>query len=302
MSEATRSSVPVWQVPLQQGVLRIGGPDASSFLHGQFVSHVLRMQAGEVVRSAWCTPQGRVSFLFWLLRRQDDYLIVLPETELSRISQRLRLFVLRAKVEIEPLTPWRVVGLRAAPDAALPGTAGHWQESSPGVVVFRPGNCERWICLAPLAAFEAWAVPRSLATASSLDWLACDVEDGIVEISGASVNEFLPQQLNLDQSGSVAFDKGCYPGQEIIARLKYRGQVKSRLLRGTCQISIPPGTRLAPSPEAPTGGTVLTCAPASSSGYVLLAVVDLGASGTPLGPVDAPDTLIHFAELPTATP
>ena len=118
-----------------------------------------------------------------------------------------------------------------------------------------------------------------------------------VEITGESVNAFLPQQLNLDQSGSVAFDKGCYPGQEIIARLKYRGQVKSRLIRGISSVTVAAGKRLAPSEKAPTGGTVLACAPAEPAGYRVLAVADLGALDTPLQPDDASgsDHLIHFA-------
>ena len=302
MSEDALSGLPAWKVPLPQAVLRIGGPDASSFLHGQFVSHVLRMHPGDVVRSAWCTPQGRVSFLFWLLRRQDDYLIVLPASELARLAQRLRMFVLRAKVEIEPLTLWLVRGLQTGPGTELPGLSGQWQASSPDVVVFRPGACERWICLAPTTALDAWALPGSLATAANCDWTACDIEDGLVEISGTLVNEFLPQQINLDQSGSIAFDKGCYPGQEIIARLKYRGQVKSRVLRGTCQLAVAAGTRLAATPQAPTGGLVIACAPARSTGYQVLALADLGAPETPLIPVDMPEAVIHFAALPVAAP
>lgn len=290
-----------WRIPLPHGVLRVGGADAGPFLHGQFVSHVLRLKAGDVVRSAWCTPQGRVSFLFWLLRRQDDFLLVLPASELARLAQRLRLFVLRANVEIEPLPAWAVLGLTTKPEPELPATAGRWQESASGVIVFRPGDCARWICLAPTAALEAWALPNQLTTASTPDWLALDIEDGIVEVEGEWVNAFLPQQLNLDQSGSVAFDKGCYPGQEIIARLKYRGQVKSRLLRGTCRSGIPAGTRLAPHPNAPTGGTVLVCTPDGETGSKLLAVADLGAVETPLAPADTPDAFVHFAAAAAAS-
>ena len=296
MTHALPSQPSTWQYTLSQAVLRVGGVDAASFLHSQFVSHVLRLRTGEVLRSAWCTPQGRVSFLFWLLRREEDFLIVLPASEITRLAQRLRLFVLRAKVEIDALSDWRVLGVKTAQTPAVPDAPGQWLESSSGILFFRPGPSERFIALIPPGAPSAAALPDALPTATEAEWLACDIEDGLVEVTGEWVNAFLPQQLNLDETGTIAFDKGCYPGQEIIARLKYRGQVKSRLMRGAVATALAPGTRLAATPDAPTGGMVLCCAP-DAIGYRLLAVADLGGLAGPLRPEDGPDNPIHFATL-----
>ena len=286
----------VWQVPLPQHVVRVSGADAATFLHAQLVSHILRLSAGEVIRTAWCTPQGRVSFLFWLLKTADAFLLVIPASEQPRLVQRLRMFVLRAQVTIESLDgQWSVYGIKPAPDDerwfADEGTLHH---PKPDIFAFRCGKHGRQLCLGPADVLANWAPLTALPAGGADCWQACDIAELMAEVTGPLVNAFLPQQLNLDMRGTLAFDKGCYPGQEIIARLKYRGEVKARLQVGTCSEALQAGWRLLPSDAAPTGGTVVLSAPAQDGKFLVLAVADLGAQSQSLATAERPQAPVRF--------
>jgi len=204
------------------GVLRFSGPDARRFLQGQLSNDLDRLQPGAPLLAGLHNPQGRVVALLRLLPApaDTDVLAILPGELLERVSALLRRFVLRAKVTVSNVTAdWQVLGVPAASGAhrfALAEGAG-----DPALV----------------------ARASSGAGESALEWAALQVAAGVPEVYAATSGEFVAQMLNLDCLEAISWTKGCYTGQEIIARAHYRGQVKRRMRRYACGdgASPPPG-------------------------------------------------------------
>jgi tRNA-modifying protein YgfZ len=208
-----------WRVitALDFGVLRARGPDAISFLQGQLSNDCTRLQAGQWQLSGYHTPQGRaIALLRLTLLGPDDVLAVLPLELVAVVVTRLKRFVLRAKVQIsDESAHWQVRGFSGpAPDLPA-GAAGAAYGRSRHLVV-APGS--------PEVAADSVIGTRD-------DWVACDIEEGLPQVYLATSEAFVAQMLNLDVTGGIALDKGCYTGQEIIARAHYRGQVKRRMQR-----------------------------------------------------------------------
>ncbi|MGC1459727.1 MAG: hypothetical protein WA825_15730 [Steroidobacteraceae bacterium] len=200
------------------GVLRARGADAGSFLQGQLSNDTTLLRAGQLQLSGYHTPQGRTIALLRLTPLAvDDLLAILPLELISMVVARLSRYVLRAKVRItDDSAAWQLLGYQgAAPQ--LPGTA-----------LSLPYGGARHLVLVPrpeIAALE------HAATGTRDDWVARDIAEGLPQVYLATSEAFVAQMLNLDILGGIALEKGCYTGQEIIARAHYRGQVKRRMLR-----------------------------------------------------------------------
>jgi folate-binding protein YgfZ len=203
---------------LGSGVLRARGADASSFLQGQLSNDVTLLRAGQLQLSGYHTPQGRVIALLHLTAlAPDDLLAILPRELLPGVVTKLCRYVLRAKVRItDDSAAWRLLGFQ-----------GHLPQL-PGTALSLPYGSTRHLVLVP----EAHPTAIQLtATGTRDDWLACDIAEGLPQVYQATSEAFVAQMLNLDIVGGIALDKGCYTGQEIIARAHYRGQVKRRMYR-----------------------------------------------------------------------
>ena len=254
-------------------IVEVRGPEAAGFLHAQLTSDVASLAPGGVALSAWCTPRGQVRNLFWIVRRPDGarFSLVAPDREADDLSRRLRAFVLRAKVEVER-TGDRVAGAAGPGSRALvagrvgdvpaPGTAA---ESGGRVALRPPGGPDRFLLLGP---------DPLPAGAPADEWRRLEIAAGIAWLTDETRESFIPQMLNLDRLGALSFDKGCYPGQEIIARTRYLGRLKRRLYPGRA----PAGER--PMPGDPvrshdrSAGTIVAAERAATGGgYELLAVV-----------------------------
>jgi hypothetical protein len=268
-------------------VIRISGEDATDFLHGQFSADLRAFAAGSTLVTAWCSPKGRVLFMPRLLRGADAALFVmLPATQGAAFIKRLRMFVLRAKVLIEDLTTSHGVMVL---DGVVAAT------SNADVITGIDGE-RRWLLGPRVVLAQIWdalGVPAQDANAACLT----DIARGDALLDDTLSDEFLPQELNLDLHTGVSFNKGCYPGQEIVARIKFRGTVKRRLhrLSITAPAASAPGTRLFGQDNAHRG-TVLSCATEATGHYQALAVVD-NDSG-PLHLADVADSAIDSLPLP----
>jgi hypothetical protein len=225
-----------WFCELPQfAALDVRGADAGEFLHGQFTGDVLALAPGRVSFSAWCTAQGRVVATFVLARGTDGYCIVLPAELAAAFSKRLRMFVLRSRVSIEP----------ARPEQALLGIGRQWTAQSladPWTVVERDGlriialpgpRTARYLVSGDAAGLHALraTMPAGFTTAGAASWTMQDIESGLPWSAMAGGERFLPQELDLEAVGALSFSKGCYPGQEIVARVHYRGRAKRALYR-----------------------------------------------------------------------
>ena len=227
------------------GVVRARGRDVVAFLQGQLSADLATLTREHSLLAGCHNPQGRVLALMRLLQGEPgEVLAVLPRELVGPIVGRLKGFVLRSKVELtDESAAWRIEGLigpgagAAGPAPAcatqLPATAGAVAHLGSARLVRIDDDPARWLSVSPTAA-PVSERPAGLADCASADsslWRRLAVRRGQPEVYAATSGEFVAQMLNLDVLGAIAFDKGCYTGQEIIARAHYRGKIKRRLQR-----------------------------------------------------------------------
>lgn len=268
---------------------RAHGADALAFLNGQLSNDVRRVDEAHSQLAAWCNPKGRALALFRVLRRGEDYCLQLPGTLQETVLKRLRMFVLRAKVTLDEadndLVSFGVAGphaealLREA-FGELPGGVNDSVTHNDVTVLRVSAAPTRFMVIAPVnAARELWQRLRSGTRPVASDrWTWLDIGAGLPQVYPETSEAFVPQMLNLELLGGVDFKKGCYPGQEIVARLHYRGGLKQRMVRAHVDADAAPGMPLyAPDLPGQATGAVLSAAAAPAGGYDLLAVIHLSS-------------------------
>jgi tRNA-modifying protein YgfZ len=229
------------------GAVRVHGADAVRFLQGQVSNDVSLLTAGHSMLAGLHNPQGRAIALLRLIWvGADDVLAVLPRALAGSVAARLARYVLRAKVKISDVSEeWTVFGLtatdRAKEEAAAPFDASHraeerFAEGERAIVVQIGDVPGRWLGVAPLSARaggepESGRLPAESTTVNREHWRSLDIAAGIPQIYAATSEQFVAQMLNLDVLDAISFTKGCYTGQEVIARAHYRGRVKRRMQR-----------------------------------------------------------------------
>ena len=273
------------------GLLAVAGDDARTFLHGQLSCDVDGLADDASVYGAYCTAKGRVLANFLLWRATDRFLMLLPRALIGGLHQRLKMFVLRSEVTLaeagdEPV----LLGVSGpAATAAVAGLIGVTPVVPLGVA--RGGGSTaialsggRYLVAVPVArAAEAWdrlaATVRPVGT-PCWEWL--EIASGLPWITAATQGQFVPQMANLELIGGVNFRKGCYPGQEIVARTQYRGELKRRLFLGhvDADASPVPGEALVSGASGEqSAGMVVNAAPAPDGGFDVLAVVQTASAG-----------------------
>jgi folate-binding protein YgfZ len=221
------------------GALRVRGSDALSFLQGQLSNDVTLLAPQRSLLAGYHNAQGRVIALLRLVQlASDDVLVVVPRELTGTVVQRLTKFILRAKVRLADESPqWAIGGVAAAapaattptaPAGALPTTADGTARVGEAIAVRLPGQMARWLLIGPAG---DPSLPAGCQPAAGELWERLAIGAGEPEVYGATSEEFVAQMLNLDVLGAIAFDKGCYTGQEVIARAHYRGRVKRRMQR-----------------------------------------------------------------------
>jgi len=290
-------------------VLVIEGPDAAVFLQAQLSSDIASLAAGTAQFSALHSAKGRVIANFVLFRSSREavpprFYAILPKTQAAPLRQRLALFVLRAKVTLSVPEDVALIGI-GGPGAAILATGDRASSSIAAPAVPWPDGrvtfiVDRSAVDAAIEECEKRGARR--APESIFDWLG--LRAGIALIDAALSGELLPQALNWDVVGGVNFRKGCYPGQEIIARTHYRGRAKERLFAFHSVAAPPPAaTRLFSSAFGvqPCGVVVNAAFDAEGGALVLAATqVDAAEQDVRLGAPDGP--LLTRRPLPYAVP
>jgi folate-binding protein YgfZ len=229
------------------GVLRARGPDVLAFLQGQLSNDLTRLAVDRALLAGYHNPQGRVIALLRVLQlAPQDLLAVLPRELVPGVIARLSKFILRAKVKLlDESLSWRITGLLAGVDgdadrsaggtaaaaglvAALPAAVDSVAHIADAVAVQVARQPARWLLLTP--ATRSPLASGGGAAAAEI-WRGVTIASGEPQVYAATSEEFVAQMLNLDALGAIDFDKGCYTGQEVIARAHYRGRVKRRLQR-----------------------------------------------------------------------
>lgn len=296
-------------------LLRANGADAQSFLQGQLSNDVRQVNEDHAQLSAYCNPKGRMFAIFLILKRGDAYYLQLPAALAEATHKRLRMFILRANVKLESADiELARIGLSGSNSEALirkalgrtPANAFDSLTADGVTIVRMPGPQPRFELLAPPTRLEPlWQEFATTAMpVGAGPWAWLDIEAGIPAVLPGTVEEFVPQMMNLELVGGVSFNKGCYPGQEIVARMHYLGRLKQRMFRAHIgEDSAPqPGTAVyAPDFPDQSAGAVVDAQPAPDGGWDLLAVIQQSSAeqgevhlGSAHGPV------LRFGALPYA--
>jgi folate-binding protein YgfZ len=297
------------------GVIAVRGEDAATFLQGQLTCDLRLATEDRSSLGAYLSPKGRVLALLRIHKRAEAYYLTLPGSSLHPVLNRLRMFVLRSKVLIEDASEaWVRVGL-SGPDAersaasrfgAFPREVGA-AILKDGISILRiPGPHPRVVLLGQDvdSMKRLWADLREIATPVGRDaWELLDILAGIPEVYPATVEAFVPQMLNLQALGAISFTKGCYTGQEIVARTQYLGKLKRRMYRAHVDVETAPrpGQPLhVPGPEDQQSvGQVVASQAAPEGGYELLAVVLVDSVDAGEVRLDGPQgPRLQFRDLP----
>jgi folate-binding protein YgfZ len=287
------------------GVIRALGEDAAKFLHGQLTQDVEHLPAGQARLAGFCSAKGRLMASFVIWRPQPaEVLLACSADLLPAVMKRLAIFVLRSKCKLSDasaeLRLWGVAGDDAVKALGDSAPAAVWGQAAMG-----SGAAIRL----PDAVVDGVAVPRVLlagaepaAAAPALEmdaWRAYEVHSGVGRIVAATLEQFVPQMVNLELVGGVNFQKGCYPGQEVVARSQYRGTLKRRSVLLSSAAMLAPGMEVFhdADPGQPAGKVVLAGALLGRAAVALvevkLAALDSGAlhASSPDGPRLQPGAL-----------
>lgn len=278
------------------GVIRARGEDARSFLHGQLTQDVLHLEPGQARLAGFCSAKGRLmaSFVIWL-DAGGDVLLACSADLLPATLKRLSMFVLRAKCKLSDASAeLPLYGLMGdAARAAAPGAP--WQVLGPNAIRLPE---------ALGVARALWVgTPPAAPEADAETWRWLEVHSGVARITGANLEQFVPQMVNLELVGGVNFQKGCYPGQEIVARSQYRGTLKRRAYIGHADAPLAAGQEVfdPADPDQPAGRVVLAAAPAGRPAAGLLELKIAAAAG-PLHAGSATGPSLKLVALPYAVP
>ena len=294
-------------------LVAVSGDDAAAFLHAQFTNDVLALETGTAQWSSWLSAKGRILATFLLVRRSDHFLMMLPAELAAPILKRLSMFVLRSKVKLEDASG-RLARLGSAGPNAAAIVATHWGSApAPMRSVERDGalvvglDAGRFVVIAP--ASHASAIREKFASTESAGaeaWEAAAIRAGIATVLAATQEAFIPQMVNFELIGGVSFKKGCYPGQEIVARTHYRGGLKRRMAMAHIagdEAPKPGDAIYSTAFGEQAAGQVANAAPAPGGGFDALVVAQLESLAsndlhwkTPGGPA------LEIRELPYEVP
>ena len=297
----------------QLGVIAFRGDDTATFLQGQLTNDVRSLHADTAQWNGYCSPKGRLlgNFLMW--RQGEDYCLQLSGDILPGVMKRLSMFILRAKVQGRDASDETVRLVVAGPQASaavnaamgkLPEAAMRSLTSDAGLVI-RLGEDKFVLSVTPGHAAAVWQALRASATpvgAPVWDWLRLNA--GIPMIVAATQEQFVPQMVNLEVIGGVSFQKGCYTGQEIVARSQYLGKLKRRMFLAHVDAEASPGDNLYSADFAGQAtGTVVNAAPAPAGGFDVLAVAQVESAHTQTLHLKAADgAALSLKPLPYALP
>jgi hypothetical protein len=254
------------------GLIQAQGADAATFLQGQLTNDVASLGPGAARLAGYCSAKGRLLASFVVSRpAADEFLLACSADLLPATLKRLSMFVLRAKCRLSDASveraPWGLAGDAAAAwlGGAMPAAAWQVAAHGGGFAIRLPDALDAPVAsdapgvprLLWLAAPDAARPPLPILSADAWSWL--EVHSGVARIVAATVDQFVPQMVNFELTAGVDFHKGCYPGQEVVARSQYRGTLKRRMHLVASGAPLAPGEEVFHSddPGQPAGSVVL---------------------------------------------
>ena len=296
------------------GVRDFTGEDAESFLQGQLSCDVRAMGVDSGSYGSYCTPKGRMLADFLLWRMAGGFRMALSRSLVAPIQKRMRMYVLRSKVQVADASD--AVALLGASGEAAPAALGSIAAEVPqrtgearplgeGGTLIALGGARYLLAVPVESARGLWSgLAARLRPVGTPCWEWLDIRNGVPLVTARTQEQFVPQMANLELIGGVNFNKGCYPGQEIVARTQYLGKVKRRMFLAHLESEAPPmpGEEIF-SDDLPgqSSGMVVSAQPAPEGGYDMLAVVQLSSRESSTVHLRSPEgPVLRFLELPYA--
>ncbi len=294
------------------GVLQFSGEDAESFLQGQLSCDVTSIQSSRSTYGAYCSPKGRMLANFLLWREEAGFVMVLSRDILGAVHRRLSMFVLRSRVRISDTSGSVVLLGFAGPSAngALRSIFGGLPELS--CEIFRASGLGTTIRLVDGRLILASALPAAESLRQQLAgafrdvgaqvWRWLDIRSGLPLITAPTQDHLVPQMANIELLGGVSFDKGCYTGQEIVARTQHLGKIKRRMFLANVAAAARAGDPLYSEDLGDqTSGLVVNAEPSPDGGHDVLAVVQTAShDGSVVHLQSLSGPVLHFHALPYA--
>lgn len=274
------------------GIIKVSGTDAEKFLQGQFTNDIRQVNTTRSQLSAWCSPKGRILVNFRLFQRNDNaYYLLMPQANIEATLQRLPKYVLRSQVQLEDVSSqFSGTGVAGAQSTQLlanclnaspPSTVNDSLTTSLITVLHIHGPTARYIVLSEevpiLQTLWQSLVAGGSHPVSTDVWDLLDILAGVPHILPPGVDEFVPQMVNYQALGGINFKKGCYTGQEIVARMQYLGTLKRRmyLVKIDTTLPPPPGDTLYVRNETQSVGQIVNAQPHPDGGAIALAVISI---------------------------
>jgi len=274
------------------GLISVTGKDAVTFLQGQFTNDIRQVSATHSQMSSHCTPKGRMLANFRVFDLDGTYYLQLPRSQLDMLLKRLRMYVLRAQVTLSDASDEFVtLGLSGerAPEClaphfpALAGQVNQVARQGEQTLILLAGPTPRFMILGPSSGMTPlWdALAHRATIVNAAHWTLLDIRAGIPNLQPGTREAFVPQMANLQLLDGISFTKGCYTGQEIVARMQYLGKLKRRLYLGevTTKHAPQPGDGVfSPiSDSAQTAGTIVESCALGDDRYEVSLVVEIAA-------------------------
>ena len=297
-------------------LIRATGEDAITFLLSQLSNDLNQVSESHSQISAYCTPKGRMLALFRIFSHHDELMLLAPRKVVDTVLPRLRMYVMRARVTLEPAEDLVSIGV-SGPEAAtiladaigtLPANTNDTTQTGQYSAVRLDGPYPRFLVTGETSAItQIWQqLSPQWTQVGSAAWSWLDIMAGMPSVVEQTSEAFVPQMANLDVVDGVNFKKGCYPGQEIVARMQYLGKLKQRMYRAHVSVDarpVPGESVFAPSFREQSAGTVVDAQISPDGGYDLLAVMQIRAvteGEVHLGTTDG--VLLDIRDLPYDLP
>jgi folate-binding protein YgfZ len=279
-------------VPPRTATIRVAGAATNAFLQGQLSNDIRELTAARAQLTSWNSAKGRVLAIITALRLDGgDVLLELPAELVEPTLKRLRMFLMRARATLaDASTEWQSLGLAgdgctaALETAGLPAPPETWSCAASGgaIVLRRPGHRPRFTVHGPAPVLASLWQPLTerLRPVGSGAWRLLEILAGVPTVYAATQEHFVAQMLNLDRLGGISFKKGCYTGQEVIARMHYLGNLKRRLYLSYATEAPPlPGQPVyVAGGDGQAAGEIVESAPHPARGHAVLAVLQTAAA------------------------
>ena len=269
------------------GLIRASGDDSEYFLQGQLTNDITEVTSEHSQLSGYCTPKGRLLATMRVISHSGDFLLLMPRERLTPVLQRLGMFVLMSKVTLSDASDeLKTIGLygdcaTSLPAADTPAEADDCVAAEDGATIVRIGaDAPRYLLIGSAKAITQRRQHLSEITTPATDqlWRLLDIRAGLPTVFEATVEAFVPQMLNMHLVNGVSFSKGCYTGQEVVARMHYLGKLKRRMYHVAVEGECPATGADLYSPQSQSGqgsGKIVMSAAIAEDACEALAVIEV---------------------------